>query len=132
LQTYIDSLSKLLLESGLRDSKQEDEVRKVARVKTLTVLSRLDDKRKRILLQFLHEATLISQDNPIIDLQGIDLSGSDLSGSNLSGDKLADTNLSGAKLNKACLMGTNLAFANLSGAEMREALLLVGQLTIEL
>ena len=43
LQAFIDKLSELLLEKQLRQSTPEDEVRKIARVRTLTVLPRLDE-----------------------------------------------------------------------------------------
>jgi hypothetical protein len=57
LQAYIDKMSELLLEKKLRDSKPEDEARTIARVRTLTVLSRLDGERKRSVLQS-HKAFL--------------------------------------------------------------------------
>src|SRR5260221_2553850 len=62
LQAYIDKMSELLLEKKLRDSKPEDEVRKIARVRTLTVLPRLDNRRKKSILQFLYESGLIEMD----------------------------------------------------------------------
>src|SRR5436309_15808405 len=46
LQAYIDKISELLLHEKLRDSGEEDEVRNVARVRTLTVLLRLEAVRK--------------------------------------------------------------------------------------
>src|SRR5438445_4683284 len=45
----------------------------------LTVLHRLDDDRKKSVLQFLHESGLIYRDKGIIDLSGADLSGTNLS-----------------------------------------------------
>ncbi|HEU0002636.1 MAG TPA: hypothetical protein VFQ36_17140 [Ktedonobacteraceae bacterium] len=54
LQTYIDKISELLLlEKNLRESQPDDEVRTIARVRTLTTLPRLDNKRKASVLQFL-------------------------------------------------------------------------------
>jgi hypothetical protein len=58
-QAYINEISDLLLHENLRDSKPEEKVRKIARVRTLTVLSRLDKVRKWNVLQFLCEADLI-------------------------------------------------------------------------
>ena len=55
LQAYLDKMSELLLEKKLRNSAEEDEVRKIARVRTLTLLPRLDAIRKRSILQFLYE-----------------------------------------------------------------------------
>src|SRR6266566_3327964 len=42
LQAYIDTMSELLLHEKLRDSAEEDEVRKIAHVRTLTILPRLN------------------------------------------------------------------------------------------
>src|SRR5438128_1123169 len=53
LQGYIDQMSELLLKEHLRESKPEDEVRKIARVRTLTVLQQLDAVRKFSVLLFL-------------------------------------------------------------------------------
>src|SRR2546421_3856311 len=53
LQAYIDKMSELLLDKQLWKSQPEDEVRKIARVRTLTVLPRLDSERKKSVLQFL-------------------------------------------------------------------------------
>src|SRR6266516_2570592 len=68
LQAYIDKMSELLLEKRLRGSAEDDEVRKIARVRTLRVLPRLDKERKRSVLQFLHESGLIEKGKRIIDL----------------------------------------------------------------
>jgi uncharacterized protein YjbI with pentapeptide repeats len=143
LQDYIDKLSELLLHEKLRESAPEDEVRKIARVRTLTVLPRLDKERKRSVLQFLHESGLIDRDKGIIDLRGADLSGANLiaaylneadlsrailSEADLSGAYLDEANLGGAYLRGAILRGSylhgaNLSGANLSGANLDEAYL---------
>src|SRR5229473_3600943 len=134
LQDYIDKLSELLLHEKLRESAPEDEVRKIARVRTLTVLPRLDKERKRSVLQFLHESGLIDKDKRIIDLRGADLSGANLiaaylneadlsrailSEADLSGAYLDEANLGGAYLRGAILGGAILRGANLSGANLR-------------
>ena len=67
-QAYIDKMSELLLHEKLRDSTEEDEVRNVARVRTLTVLPRLDGKRKGSVLQFLYESGHIYKNKNSIDL----------------------------------------------------------------
>src|SRR5205807_2538226 len=61
LQDYIDKMSELLLHEKLRESLPESEARTVARVRTLTVLPRLDGERKGRVLQFLHESDLIDR-----------------------------------------------------------------------
>lgn len=128
LQTYIDRMSELMLEKHLRESSKEDEVRTLARVRTLTVLARLDRDRKKSVLQFLHEAGLIKKDLPIIELNGADLSKADLvfadlRGANLSRVNLSGADLTGANLSEAYLEGAELREANLTGARMEHAYL---------
>ncbi len=120
LQDYIDKMSELLLDKDhpLRESAPEDEVRKIARVRTLTVLPRLDKERKRGVLQFLHESGLIDKGMKIIDLDGADLNGANLS----------EANLGGADLHRAILDGAKLHKANLNGAILGEAILGEAQL----
>jgi hypothetical protein len=73
LQAYIDKMSELLLEKDLRKSGEDDEVRKIVHVRTLTVLPRLDGNRKARVLQFLYDSGLIDKDSKIIKLGGADL-----------------------------------------------------------
>lgn len=70
LQAYIDKMSELLLEKNLRQSAVDDEVRNVARMRTLTVLWSLDPPRKRSVLEFLFESSLIHAVNGVIGFQG--------------------------------------------------------------
>lgn len=117
LQTYIDKMSELLIEKHLRQPQSEDEIRNVARVRTLTVLSRLDGKRKRSIIQFLEESQLIE----LINLSGADLSETLLVGSNLNKVNLSRANLSKTDLTGATLIGANLSFTNLQKADLSEA-----------
>lgn len=128
LQAYIDRMSDLLLKDNLRTTKSE-EVRNVARIRTLSVLRGLDPTRKGIVVLFLSEAGLIfshyrySQDETVVDLKGADLIGIELSGASLN-----DANLSNANLSMANFQGTifdgcdftcsNLTFANLQGCDL--------------
>ena len=148
LQAYLDQMTDLILEKNLRDSKEESEVRTLARARTLTALGRLGPDRKRSVVQFLYESHLIREGNLIIDLENADLSGADLrldtlieadlsdanlSGANLSdaglfkvdliGAKLSDANLNYANLNYANLIGAQLSNANLNEADLRGATL---------
>ncbi len=148
LQTYLDNMSELLLHEKLRISAEGDAesegVRKIARIRTLTVLPRLDGARKRNVLQFLYESGLIDtangstggvpgNHNPIVDLHGAnfrganlfrislldaDLRGADFEGANFSGATLSKANLSKANLSKADLGRVNLNGAMLSGANL--------------
>jgi len=136
LQNYIDKMATLLLEGKLLESQQDVEVRKIARVRTLTTLSRLDKKRKGSVLQFLHESGLIDKDKRIIALRGADLSEADLSGADLHGDHLGGVDLRKANLRKADLRDIialddeimvfsasegGYAFADFRGADLRNA-----------
>ncbi len=126
LQAYIDSMSELLLEKDLRKSGKDDEVRKIARVRTLTVLPRLDGWRKRSVLLFLQESGLIDKDRKIIHLDGADLIEADLTfadlrNADLSSAILRESSLYLANLRNAELRETGLLKANLSGADMTEA-----------
>ncbi len=61
LQNYFDAMTRLMLDKNLKGSGPHDEVREIARVKTLTVLKRLDGKRKGDLIRFLSETKLIQK-----------------------------------------------------------------------
>ncbi len=141
-QTYLDRMTELLLEKGLRRSEGGDEVRDIARARTLAVLRGLDGEHKGILLRFLYETGLI-QSSPIIELKRADLSGAHLKkadleqtglkGANLSGAdmeeaNLEQTDLSGAVLIVANLSGANLSQADISRANLTEALLATAHL----
>src|SRR6266516_4333272 len=116
LQAYIDKMSELLLHEKLRDSAEEDEIRKIARVRTLTILPRLDANRKRSVLQFLYESGLIDNGKwCIVDLDGANLCGANLSGADLRYADVRETNLDRAKL-----WGANLWRADLGGASLSE------------
>ncbi|HSK82962.1 MAG TPA: pentapeptide repeat-containing protein [Rubrobacter sp.] len=129
LQTYIDRVSHLLAdkEHVLREDQVGDNLSMVVRAHTLTVLTRLDGKRRGMVARFLYELGLISGDTPIVDLRKADLSGANLRGANLRGANLGGAILLeadlgpalvvGASLEEAYLMGvTNLEGANLEGA----------------
>ena len=120
LQAYLDQIGQLLLdkERPLRESKEGDEVRILARARTLTVLARLARDRKMSVIQFLYESGLIDDYNGIVDLRG-----ADLSGANMSGTSLRNANMSNADLSNADLSGVKLSDANLSNADLSGALL---------
>ncbi len=141
IQAYIDKISELLLHANLRKPVKEeevdtgelhlDEVRIIARVRTLTVLSELDGRRKGDLIKFLHEADLINNDlKSIIFLDDADLSGADLKKANLKYANLRVTNLSGANLSQAVLSTAILVGADLSKANLQKATLIKAQLGI--
>ena len=83
----------LLLHEQLGESKPEDEVRKIARVRTLSLLPRLDPIRKGSVIQFLYDFALIHEGKHVIDLDGADLRNAYLREANLNGVNLSGTNL---------------------------------------
>lgn len=142
LEAYLDRMTELL-EKGLWESKEGDEVRTIARTRTLAVLRSLDGQRKGQVVQFLQEAGLIGPKSVVVWLDG-----ADLRGANLIEAKLIDTHLGGVNLRKANLQGAllckswlveadlhqaslketdlrscNFSGANLANADLREALL---------
>ena len=139
LQAYFDQMSVLLLDKGLDGwvdggAKDNREVRALARTRTLTVLEGLDPARKRLVVLFLMEASLIQNapgEEPVIGLVGADLGGVDLTYSaagdaqpyagvpvaDLSSADLTYADLSGAKLG-VVMHGTRLVGADLRGADL--------------
>jgi len=127
LQSYLDRMADLLLKEKLRTSENE-EVRDVARTRTLTVLRALDANRKGLVIQFLNEAKLIKGPEPIIVLKDVDLRGANLHGAYLRGAYLEGANLEDAEmhhayLSEALLQNANLMGANLQGANLSNAIM---------
>ena len=121
LDSYFASMSKLLLENRLDNSKENESARAVARTSTLAALRSLDGGRKARLLQFLYEAGLIEKD-PVIQLNGADLKGADLECAVLRGAELRGIYFNGATLRNAVLCqgmfcGSDFSKADLVGAD---------------
>ena len=127
LQAYIDKMSELLLKEHLGEltpngklKPEYVEVRKIARIRTLTVLRSLDKERKGSVLLFLKEAGLINKDKVILDLSGADFREVKLIGADLSQVNLSKVNLIGADLSYTVLDGAVLIDAYLSWANLIE------------
>jgi Pentapeptide repeats (8 copies) len=165
LQTYMDNMQDLLFKYNLlgesptptnsSDAATIQEVRELARARTLTALRGLDPQRKGILLQFLYDAHLIGFPDTVFDsktkktvwvrhpavislggegtnsadLSDVDLSFTILSDADLSGANLILADLSGADFSQADLFGANLSGANLSGANLSGANLILANLS---
>jgi uncharacterized protein YjbI with pentapeptide repeats len=123
LREYLDQMSRWLTDKDtpLSEAQSDDNLRVVARARTLTVLPRLDSWRKRSVLQFLYEAKLINREHPVVSLEGADLSHAALSKMNLSEVDLSGSMLLGAQLDEATLKNANLSRANLSRAVLVDA-----------
>ncbi|NLF01723.1 MAG: pentapeptide repeat-containing protein [Anaerolineales bacterium] len=124
LQAYFDRMTELLLEKGLRDSQDDDEVRSIIRTRTLTVLRTLDATRQGLVVRFLHEAGLIYRGSSIVSLQEADLRGADLSEANLREANLSRANLGEAVLSRADLGEADLSRAILGKADLSRAVLI--------
>lgn len=123
LQAYFDRISELLLEKKLRSS-EETEARNVARTRTISILRVLDKERKDIVIQFLREANLITDENSILNGANMDrmnLQGLDLYRVYMQDARLYDAYLQGASLMQANLKGTRLPSANLKNLYVGEA-----------
>jgi uncharacterized protein YjbI with pentapeptide repeats len=131
LQAYLDQIGTLLLDNDrpLRQSKEGDEVRTLARARTLTVLRRLDGERKGRVLQFLYESGLISKGRVVVDLKGADLRGANLRGADLREADLRKANLREADLREADLWYSILCESDLREADLGHANLLGADLT---
>jgi uncharacterized protein YjbI with pentapeptide repeats len=121
LQTYLDQMSGLMLHERLLSSKLGDAVRSVAHTETVTTLHRLDDARKADVIQFLSDAGLVNQSNPVINLYEADASSVVLDEALLSSDDLSFLDLSDASLKRASLDGAVLKFATLTDADLEDA-----------
>lgn len=138
LQSYLDRMTELLLEKKLLTA-EEDEVRNVARIRTLTVLRGLDGFRKALVVRFLYEAKLIVGENPVVILKGADLQeinlrlanlpGADFSSTYMQGADLQYASLRGAKFFAASLPGASLIGTNLQKADLEHAILIGADLT---
>src|SRR6266550_1562040 len=109
-------MSDLLLTEHLSTSHSGDEVRQVARARTLTLLPRLNDIRKGEVVQFLEEAGLLHTDADGLPI--VDLSDANLNDANLSHLSLTDALLGGLHLRSANFRGANLVEANLGNDDL--------------
>jgi uncharacterized protein YjbI with pentapeptide repeats len=120
LQAYFDQMGDLLTDHMLIGTDRED-IRQLARAQTLTVLARLNGRRKGALVRFLYGAGLIKRVKKVVRLNDADLQFTHLRGANLSGANFTRADLSGAKLSGANLSGADFRLAKLIGADLRRA-----------
>jgi uncharacterized protein YjbI with pentapeptide repeats len=133
LRQYLDQMSALMIDEGLRKELKNSDARLLAQARTTALLLELDDTRKRRPLKLVYRLHLINKPEPILTLEnaaldsadlseitlhdaclkGIDLRNADLSGANLRRTDLSDADLRGADLQRANLSDANLSRANL-------------------
>jgi len=124
LDTYFSCMTELLTNNQLRDTENQ-EIRSIARTRTLAILRILDNDRKVQVLQFLYEAGMINK-NPVIKLNGanfqsINLDNATLSGAELRGVYFNNVSLKDANLRDCILCGSDLSGGNLSGSDFSNA-----------
>lgn len=152
LQAYLDRMTNLLLDEGLRElppTPGRDPTRDIlsgsslraqpqafARAHTLATLPGLDSNRQKVILRFLHDSALIRRDSKVVTIEPFPLPPSpprlailqdaELSGADLSGGDLdlPDVNLHGAKL-----VDTNLSQLTLRNSDLSNTLLINANLT---
>ena len=125
-----------MLHEKLHESQPEDEVRKIARVRTLTLLPKLDPFRKRTVIRFLQESSLLNKCKPIVDLSSANLVHADLHSAvlyqvdmhevdfreaNLCNAKLSGSDFRKANLRRANLDGVKLSDVAIDGANLQDA-----------
>lgn len=123
LQTYFDRMTELLLKEKLRTTKKA-EVRDVARTRTISIMRVLDNKRKNLVIQFLREAKLITDNISILgdaDMGGMDLQSLNLYNIYLHKVDLQDANLQKTDLRGAILRDAILWNTDFRGADLRDA-----------
>lgn len=137
-QAYIDRMSEILINKRSRSelfldingtsnhTNADNSVRDVARVRTVTILRRLenDTERQNRILHFLRDTELLQFLLKTANLGGVNLSSANLSDANFSG-----ANFSGANLSSANLIGANLIGANLNNIILNDANLFKANLT---
>jgi uncharacterized protein YjbI with pentapeptide repeats len=127
LQKYLDSMTGLMLEEKLQtlvpgvEVQGAEQVREMARARTLAVLQGLDGVRKGTLLRFLYESKIISKGKSILQLRGADFLKANLFHADLHEADLSYTFLRRADLHEADLHGADLHGADLGFANLREA-----------
>ena len=123
LEDYLDRMTELLLENKLRESLPSDEIRSIARTRTLTILRSLDGTRKSQLIQFLYESSLIgwlSEQGvvkPIIDLSFASLENVEIKYGKLDGIDLSKANLRNTDFEMTSLIGANFYLADLDDSD---------------
>jgi Pentapeptide repeats (8 copies) len=144
LQAYLDQLTQLLVtqhDQHLVKLQVDEEVRRVIKARTESLLRSVNAHRKWSIVLFLAVMELLETEDPIVSLagadlrevngygaplEGIDLKEANLEGANLTGADLEGANFQGAFLGKANLqranlVGTNLQETNLPRAEFQWA-----------
>ena len=121
LEKYIDKISDLALNHGLRNKGDDKTSRIIARFQTMLALRQASVQQKSTILHFLYEMGLVSGNKPIIKAQGFDFSWADFSESEFRFMNLDGANLSNCDFSKATLCKTSFRDANFTEASLENA-----------
>ncbi len=139
LRTYLEQMSKLLLDRKIVSPSSQEEARRlsmekrdgrvVARSATLAILRRLDGDRRALTVKFLDDGGLLEdpactggeRSIAVVDLDDADLRHAELRGAELSGDDFARTDLRDADLRDAGLREGCFAYTDLRKAHLERA-----------
>jgi uncharacterized protein YjbI with pentapeptide repeats len=135
LRAYLDQMADLLINRHLARSPSES-VRQVARSSTMTLLRRLDGKRKGFVIRFLADSGLIETDTPSVGLRDADLrraqlrnamfvntnfGGADMRDADLRGSTFVNSRWEETHLHRADFRGADLSAPFFLGTKMRHA-----------
>jgi uncharacterized membrane protein len=113
METYLDKMEALVFDRWFealnRGGGELPLLVQLIRARTLTVLERLDESRKRAIMRFLAETRLIHKGVEGLAVR-LDLHDADFSDADLTRMSLTDQNLSGARLTNAKLANTNFMY----------------------
>ncbi|MDX1413406.1 MAG: pentapeptide repeat-containing protein, partial [Candidatus Promineifilaceae bacterium] len=131
IESFVSRMTDLMMDRGLLESQEGDEIRVIARALTSTTLRRVDGAGKGVIVEYLHKSGLLDVHDPIVDLSGLQLNGTDLEGYKLIGASLQradmrhsilrDVDLSTADLRACGLAYSDMEHANLRESYIREA-----------
>lgn len=127
LETYFDRMQDLFLEHGLLKANSKDEIREIARARTLHVLRSLDGERKGQVVRFLVDSGALAKKingeeyKSAVRLSYADLSNAKLENAHLEGVNLWCANLENANLTNAHLVYANLPYAFMKGTILDDA-----------
>jgi uncharacterized protein YjbI with pentapeptide repeats len=121
LRAYLDQMSDLIVDRGMRKKSADPDLRRLAQARTLAILLGLDQDRKRRPLKLIYELSLIMKEEPILNLKNAGLDTADLSEITLHDACLREVDLRLANLSGADLKGSDLREADLRGANLSNA-----------
>lgn len=131
LEAYIDRMAEILISPTTRSelfldnqsNYQDNSVRDVARIRTVTILRRLegDIKRQNRILHFLHDSELLKFLLQNANFANANLKGFNFSGINLDNAIFREANLNGAKFSSSSLNGADFTNANLNSVDFKNA-----------